>query len=38
MNQEQAPAYKHLDELPDKGRLVFDCILAVNLGAFTTCS
>jgi len=41
MYQEQVPIYKHLDELLDmfdEGRFVFECILAGNLQAFTTCS
>ena len=40
MYQEQVPIYKHLDELldmHDEGRFVFECILAGNLQAFTTC-
>ena len=30
-------ATKHLDEPLDEGRFVFECILAGNLQAFTTC-
>jgi len=37
MYQEQVPSYKHLDEPLDEGRLVFKCILAGNLQAFTMC-
>ena len=40
MYQEHVPIYKHLDELLDmldEGRFVFECILAGNLQAFTTC-
>jgi len=37
MNQEQVLSYKHLDEPLDEGRLIFECILAGNLQAFTTC-
>ena len=40
MYQEQVPSYKHLDEpldMLDEGRFVFECILAGNLQAFTTC-
>ena len=37
MYQEQVPSYKHLDERLDEGRFVFECILAGNLQAFTTC-
>jgi len=37
MYQEQVPSYKHLDEPLDEGRFVFECILAGNLQAFTTC-
>jgi len=35
--REQVPSYKHLDDPLDEGRLVFECILAGNLQAFTTC-
>jgi len=34
----QVLSYKHLDEPLDKGRLIFECILAGNLQAFTKCS
>jgi len=37
MYQEQVPSYKHLDEPLDDGRFVFECILAGNFQAFTTC-
>jgi len=37
MYQEQVPSYKHLDEPLYEGRFVFECILAGNLQAFTTC-
>ena len=37
MYREQVPSYKHLDERLDEGRFVFECILAGNLQAFTTC-
>ena len=37
MYQEQVLSYKHLDEPLDEGRFVFECILAGNLQAFTTC-
>ena len=40
MYQEQVPSYKHLDkplDMLDEGRLVFECILAGNLQAFTMC-
>jgi len=37
MYQEQVPSYKHLDKALDEGRFVFECILAGNLQAFTTC-
>ena len=37
MYQEQVPSYKHLDEPLDEGRFVFECILAEDLQAFTTC-
>jgi len=35
MYQEQVLSYKHLDEPLDEGRIVFECILARNLKAFT---
>ena len=38
MYQEHILSYKHLDEPLDGGRFVFECILAGNLWAFTTCS
>jgi len=31
MYKVQVPSYKHLDEPLDKGRFVFECILAGNL-------
>ena len=37
MYQEQVPSYRHLDEPLDDRRFVFECILAGNLQAFTTC-
>jgi len=37
MYKEQVLSYKHLDEPLDEGRFVFECILAVNFQAFTTC-
>ena len=37
MYQEQVPSCKHLDEPLDEGRFVFECVLARNLQAFTTC-
>ena len=37
MYKEQVLSYKHLDEPLDEGRFVFECILAGNLQAFTTC-
>ena len=37
MYQEQVPSYKHLNEPLDEGRFAFECILAGNLQAFTTC-
>jgi len=38
MNQQQVPGYNHLDELPDEGRFVFECIRAGKLQAFTSFS
>ena len=37
MYREQVPSYKHLAKPLDEGRFVFECILAGNLQAFTTC-
>ena len=34
---EQVPSYKHFDEPLDEGKFVFECTLAGNLQAFTTC-
>jgi len=38
MYQEHVLRYKHLDEPLDEGSFVFECILAGNFQAFTTCS
>ena len=37
IHQEQVLSYKHFDEPLDEGMFAFECILAGNLQAFTTC-